>query len=156
MNGGIHATGGARMSIRKPNDILHFDVTADLNVTPMIDVMLVLVIIFMVATPTLSGAMLPTAQHARYEPEKHPTLTIGPTGRMSLSVDRRTRPVDERTLPARLAAVYAARPNDHVLYLKADRNLEYTRVLSAIESARAAGVTRLAALTETPRPPRRR
>jgi biopolymer transport protein TolR len=144
------------MSIRKPNQVMHFDVAADINVTPMIDVMLVLLIIFMVVTPAISGATLPTARYAEYQPEKHPTLIIGPQGQMSLSVDRRTERVDERTLRACLASVYAARPNDHVLYLKADRGLEYTRVLSAIESARAAGVTRLAAITESPRRARRR
>ncbi|HET7463392.1 MAG TPA: biopolymer transporter ExbD [Longimicrobium sp.] len=144
------------MSIRKPSDVLKFDVAAEINVTPMIDVMLVLLIIFMVVTPTISGAMLPTALHADYEPGKHPTLIIGAQGQMSLEVDHRTRPVDARSLQALLARTYAARQNDHVLYLKADRNLEYTRVLSAIESARAAGVTRLAAITESPRRARRR
>jgi biopolymer transport protein ExbD len=144
------------MSIRKPSDVLRFDVTADINVTPMIDVMLVLLIIFMVVTPVMAGAALPQARYAEYEPGKHPTLIIDARGRMKLEVDRRAQPVDERTLRARLASTYAARPGDHVLYLKADRNLEYTRVLSAIESARVAGVTRLAAITESPRRARRR
>jgi len=144
------------MSIRKPSDVLKFEVAADINVTPMIDVMLVLLIIFMVVTPVMAGAALPQARNAEYEPGRHPTLVIDARGRMKLEVDRRAEPVDGASLRARLASVYAARPSDHVLYLKADRNLEYTRVLGAIESARAAGVTRLAAITETPRRGRRR
>ncbi|HET7234291.1 MAG TPA: biopolymer transporter ExbD [Longimicrobium sp.] len=139
------------MSIRKPSQVLEFNVAAEINVTPMIDVMLVLLIIFMVVTPAMAGAVLPTASHAEYEPEKHPTLIIDAAGRMKLDANRRTVAVDERTLRAQLASTYAARLNDHVLYLKADRNLEYTRVLSALETAGSAGVTRVAAITESPR-----
>jgi len=144
------------MSIRKPGQMVQFDVAAEINVTPMIDVMLVLLIIFMVVTPALAGAALPVARTAEYQPDKHPTLIIDAGGRISLDVDRKTERVEAAALSARLAAVYRARPTDHVLYLKADRALAYTRVLGAIEAARAAGVTRLAAITETPRRERRR
>jgi len=139
------------MSTRKPSQELEVNVAAEINVTPMIDVMLVLLIIFMVVTPAMAGAVLPTASHAEYQPEKHPTLIIDAGGRMKLDVNRRTVLVSERTLRSRLASTYAARPNDHVLYLKADRNLKYTRVLAALEAARSAGVARVAAITESPR-----
>jgi biopolymer transport protein ExbD len=144
------------MSIRKPSQVLQFNVAAEINVTPMIDVMLVLLIIFMVVTPAIAGARLPEARTAKYEPDKYPTLIIDAQGRISLDVDHHTDRVEAAALPARLATLYAARPNDHVLYLKADQGLEYTRVLSAVEAARAAGVTRLSAITETPRRERRR
>jgi len=144
------------MSIRKPGQVLDFQVVAEINVTPMIDVMLVLLIIFMVVTPSVIGAALPEARHADYEPGKHPTLIIDARGRMSLDVDQHTERVAEQALAARLTAVYAARPNDHVLYLKADRDLDYARVRSALETARAAGVARVAAITESPRRGRRR
>ncbi len=143
------------MSMRKPAQAVAFEVTAEINVTPMIDVMLVLLIIFMVVTPAVTGAALPKARTARYEPEQHPTLVIDAKGRVSLAVRNHTERVTPGALRARLASVYAARPSDHVLYLKADRGLEYTRVLAAIEDARAAGVTRVAAITEQPRPQRR-
>ncbi|HEU4561530.1 MAG TPA: biopolymer transporter ExbD [Longimicrobium sp.] len=144
------------MSIRKPSQVLQFNVAADINVTPMIDVMLVLLIIFMVVTPALAGASLPQARHAEYEKGKHPTLIIDANGQISLEVGPKTDRVHPRDLKTRLVNVYAARPNDHVLYLKADRNLQYTRVLTALEAARAAGVTRVAAITEKPRRDRRR
>ena len=144
------------MSIRQPSQVLQFNVAAEINVTPMIDVMLVLLIIFMVVTPALAGASLPQARHAEYQKGEHPTLIIDAKGQMSLEVGPKTDRVSERELKARLVNVYAARPNDHVLYLKADRNLRYTRVLTALEAARAAGVTRLAAVTEKPRRDRRR
>ena len=129
-------------------------VTAEINVTPMIDVMLVLLIIFMVITPGIVRASLPSAHTARYERDRHPTLIVDARGAYTLDVDRRFQPVPDAALQARFAAVYAARPDDHVLYLKADRNASYARVLTALDAARAAGVTRIAAITE--QPPRRR
>jgi biopolymer transport protein ExbD len=154
--GDIHDGPEARMSTRKPARAVAFEVTAEINVTPMIDVMLVLLIIFMVVTPAVTAAALPRARTAQHETGKHPTLVIDAQGRMSLDVDRRVERVGASALRARMAAVYAAHPSDHVLYLKADRNLDDSRVLSAIEDARAAGVTRVAAITEQPKRDRRR
>ena len=124
--------------------------TAEINVTPMIDVMLVLLIIFMVITPGIVRAALPNAHTATYQRDRHPTLIVDAAGRYTLDVDRRFQPVGDAALPGRLATVYAARPDDHVLYLKADRNASYARVLQALDAAREAGVTRIAAITEQP------
>ena len=134
----------------------HFGtVTAEINVTPMIDVMLVLLIIFMVITPGIVQASLPEARMATYQRDRHPTLIVDAAGRFTLDVDRRFQSVATEALPSRLAAIYAARPDDHVLYLKADRNASYARVLTALDAARAAGVTRIAAITEQPQTSRR-
>ena len=99
-----------------------FSVAAEINVTPMIDVMLVLLIIFMVVTPAMSPA-LPLARHADYQREKHPTLIVDARGAFSLDVGGRTEHVAAEALQARLARVYARTPEDHVIYLKADRNV---------------------------------
>ena len=130
-------------------------VTAEINVTPMIDVMLVLLIIFMVVTPGIVQASLPAARTAAYEPERHPTLVIDRRGAYSLDLGRRFEEVPDARLRARLAEVYAARPDDHVLYLKADRNARYARVLTALDAARQAGVLRIGAVTEQPAKARR-
>ena len=129
--------------------------TAEINVTPMIDVMLVLLIIFMVITPGLVHATLPAAHTATYERDRHPTLIVEATGAYSLDVGRRFEAVPDARLQARLAEVYAGRPADHVLYLKADRNASYARVLTALDAARQAGVVRIGAITEQ-RPERAR
>jgi biopolymer transport protein TolR len=123
-------------------------VTAEINVTPMIDVMLVLLIIFMVITPGLVRASLPAARTATYERDRHPTLIVDVRGAYALDVGRRFEAVPDARLQARLAQVYAERPDDHVLYLKADRNASYARVLTALDAARAAGVLRIGAVTE--------
>ncbi|HKP76889.1 MAG TPA: biopolymer transporter ExbD [Longimicrobiaceae bacterium] len=125
-------------------------VTAEINVTPMIDVMLVLLIIFMVITPGIVQASLPSARTSTYQRDRHPTLIVAASGAFTLDVDRRFEPVADARLQPRLAAVYAARPDDHVLYLKADKGASYARVLQALDAARAAGVSRIGAITEEP------
>jgi biopolymer transport protein ExbD len=122
--------------------------TAEINVTPMIDVMLVLLIIFMVITPGLVHATLPAAHTATYERDRHPTLIVDSRGAYALDVGRRFEAVSDARLQARLAEVYAGRPDDHVLYLKADRDAAYARVLTALDAARQAGVLRIGAITE--------
>jgi biopolymer transport protein ExbD len=122
--------------------------TAEINVTPMVDVMLVLLIIFMVVTATLPfTATLPRAQAATPAAEDRVTLGIDDRGGYWIG---RT-PVPAGQLPARLAAAYASRPGDHVLYLKADHAAPYALVLDAMEAARQAGVTRMGVITEQAR-----
>ena len=126
------------------------DVTGDINVTPMIDVMLVLLIIFMVITPALAGytAELPKALTAAPEKEDRVTLGIDSEGRYYL--DERPQPVNPAELTERLQAAYSTRPEDHVLYLRADQGVSYAAVLTAIDAARYAGVRRVGAITESP------
>jgi len=124
------------------------DVNGDINVTPMIDVMLVLLIIFMVITPALAGyaAQLPSAVTAEQEKDDRVTLGIDVNGKYYL--DERPQPVPPEELAARLQSLYAVRPDDHVLYLKADKGVGYSVVLTAIDAARVAGVRRIGAITE--------
>lgn len=128
------------------------NVNGDINVTPMIDVMLVLLIIFMVITPALAGysAQLPKAVTAAPEKDDRVTLGIDNQGRYYL--DEKPQPVPAAQLTARFRELYATRPDDHVLYLKADQGVEYSVVLTAIDAARAAGVRRVGAITESPQP----
>ena len=123
------------------------DVTADINVTPMIDVMLVLLIIFMVITPALSfQAKLPKAKQSAPEKEDRVTLGIDVDGKYYVD----DKPVTDAQLETRLREEYARRPDDHILYMKADNGIEYSRVLTAIDAARNAGVRRIGAITELP------
>jgi biopolymer transport protein ExbD len=124
------------------------DVTSDINVTPMIDVMLVLLIIFMVITPSLAfQAKLPKARQSA--PEKEDRVTLGIDDQGHYYVD--DKPVADNQLEARLREEYSHRPDDHILYMKADNDIEYARVLTAIDAARNAGVRRIGAITELPK-----
>jgi len=134
------------------------DVNADINVTPMIDVMLVLLIIFMVVTPALAGytAVLPKARMAAPEKEERVTLGIDRAGKYYIE-GKTVMNVPEAQLAEKLKEAYRSRPEDHVLYMKADEQVGYDKILTAIDAARNAGVRRIGAITEVPRgkaPPR--
>jgi biopolymer transport protein ExbD len=142
--------GGASFGGSPVPKVAGFDqeVTSEINVVPMVDIMLVLLIIFMVVTPALAfEAKLPRALQSA--PEKDNRVTLGIDNRGQYWVDDRG-PIRLQDLTQRLTDAYALRPQDHVLYMKADESITYDRVLSAIDAARAAGVRRIGAITELP------
>ncbi len=119
---------------------------AELNITPMIDVMLALLIIFMVVTPVLTeyAATLPVARHpVPATLEDAVTLGIDRNGMFFIGEDT----IPAGRLGERLARIYAARPGDHLLYLRADRGVLYRRVLDAVDAARGAGVRTIGAIS---------
>jgi biopolymer transport protein ExbD len=121
---------------------------SSINVTPMVDVMLVLLIIFMVVTVTLPyTAQLPRAARAAPAAEDRVTLGIDNQGVYWIGRSR----VARAELPVRLRAAFAARDGDHVLYLKADQGAPYSTVLDALEAARHEGVRKAAFITEQAR-----
>ena len=138
-------------------------VAANINVTPMIDVMLVLLIIFMIVTPAITAgfqATIPRAKNpdAREEGEGEIRLGIDKDGKFYLDItDPRTgkytgpRSVSDADLPAQLTALYANRTVDKILYLRADEGIEYGRVQTALEIARKAGVRVVGAIAEQER-----
>ena len=127
-------------------------VQATPNVTPMIDVMLVLLIIFMVITPAMAGytAILPKAVTAVSEKEDRVTLGIDVKGLYYLE-DGPNGAIPPEALEQVLRDAYSSRPEDHILYLKADQNVPYAAVLTAINAARKADVVKIGAITETPK-----
>jgi biopolymer transport protein ExbD len=154
MAGGAHLGGAARFGGSPLPEVAGFqsDVNADINVTPMIDVMLVLLIIFMVVTPALAGytAILPRAKTAAPEKEKRVTLGIDRAGNYYIE-GKQTVKVPEAQLTEKLKDAYRTRPDDHILYMKADNDAGYDRILTAIDAARNAGVRRIGAITELPK-----
>ena len=128
-------------------------VKADINVTPMIDVMLVLLIIFMIVTPIIAAgfqATIPRAEHPlpRAEGPEEIRLGIDRLGNYFLDTGTGPRPIAEADLPSRLQALYALRTKDKILFLKADEAIPFGRVQQAIEIARRSGVRVVGAITE--------
>lgn len=124
-------------------------VNADINVTPMIDVMLVLLIIFMIVTPLIASgfqATMPKGKNLDPRPEEDTDIVLGidHAGRYFLNM----KPVDAAVLEDYLRSTFAARESDKILYFKADNQLPYAKVEDAIEIARKAGVAVMAAVTE--------
>jgi len=138
----------------------------NINVTPMIDVMLVLLIIFMIVTPAITAGFQATVPRAmnpesREEQEGEIRLGIDKDGKFYLDItDPRSgkytgpRFISDEDLPGQLVTLYANRTVDKILFLKADENIEFARVQQAIEIARKAGVRVIGAIAEQQRNPR--
>jgi biopolymer transport protein ExbD len=116
-------------------------VKAEPNVTPLVDVMLVLLIIFMVIIPTLTSGLNATPPQG-VNLKKHPEEE----GDQLLGIDRKGQyylnrePIRNETLEAQLKRIYDARTEDKILYIRADKNLEYSKVQDAVDIAAKAGV----------------
>lgn len=128
-------------------------VKADINVTPLIDVMLVLLIIFMIVTPIIAAgfqATIPRSANPENRPEGSDEVRLGidKDGKFYLDLGSGPRQIPDDQLPGRLEAIFAARMKDKILFLKADQNIEFGRVQQAIEIARRAGVRVVGAITE--------
>src|SRR5947207_1242908 len=113
------------------------------NVTPMVDVMLVLLIIFMVVAPALMAgfnADPPKAQNIKDHPEDEQTdqvLGIDKAGVYYLN----KKPIDSTRLAPTLHKIYVETTrDDYILYFKADKDTEYGKVISAMDLAAHNGV----------------
>lgn len=128
-------------------------VKADINVTPLIDVMLVLLIIFMIVTPIIAAgfqATIPRSANPENRPEGSDEVRLGidKDGKFYLDLGAGPKQTPDDQLPGRLEAIFSARTRDKILFLKADQNIEFGRVQQVIEIARRAGVRVVGAITE--------
>ena len=115
--------------------------TNDINVTPMIDVLLVLLIIFMMMQPLMRKAIdlqLPDPQPAQAPPSQASNqivLEVQPDGRFAINKE----PVSKERLAARLKEIYDPRP-DKIIFIKGDPTVKYQDVIWTMDVARGAGV----------------
>ncbi len=123
---------------------------AEINVTPFVDVMLVLMIIFMVTAPLMLQGMDVNLPKTSTQPIRMPdaplVLTVTKDGKYSLA--RKVIPADE--LQAKLEAIFESRGSAEV-FLRADKEAAYGVVVQAMAAARRAGATRLGIVTEEER-----
>ena len=126
-----------------------------INMTPMIDVMLVLLIIFMVVVPVIATQVdLPIAVNSVRRPEEPGEITLVIDARGAQFIEIAGSQVPGVGLRQQLTALYQTRTLDRILYLKADTTLPYEVIERAMADARAAGVRVVATLTERIRVPR--
>jgi biopolymer transport protein ExbD len=136
--------------MKRTSVVERFSVSSEINMTPMIDVMLVLLIIFMVVTPALAVGTLPQARAALPAAEDRVTLGIDRAGHFYLDGRKGSEVLAPARLSARLAAEHARRGDDHILYLKADQGTSYANVLTALDAAQDAGFRTVGMITELP------
>jgi biopolymer transport protein TolR len=122
---------------------------SEINVTPFVDVMLVLLIIFMVAAPLLTVGVpveLPktTAEALPTEPEEPLTLTLTADG---LTTIQTTEVADAEIVP-RLQAILSERSSRRV-YVRADGRIPYGRVVQVMGALNAAGISDIGLVTDT-------
>ena len=139
------AAGGASGKRRRRRK----SVMSDINVTPMVDVMLVLLIIFMVSAPLLTVGVpldLPQTQAKGLEQDKEPlTISVDTQGKVFLQ--NAEIAVDD--LVAKLKAVTQARGGlDERIFVRGDRRVDYGTVMRVMGRLSAAGFRRVALVTE--------
>ena len=135
------------MSFGGFNDNQNSAPMADINVTPMVDVMLVLLVIFIITAPMFTHALkldLPTAQ-SNPAPEKPETITLGIDAAGKLYWNDQQVSSDE--LDARLAAASSKQPQPE-LQLRADKSTRYQTIAEVMAAAQGAGMTKLGFVTD--------
>lgn len=127
---------------------------SDINVTPLVDVMLVLLIVFMITMPVLTHSIpleLPTASEQAAKKDKQPTqpfrVTIAADGSYYLGAESATK-VSLEEVTARLKAAKAEN-EETIVAIAADKAVEYDYVNKALGAAREAGISKIGFVTET-------
>ena len=122
---------------------------SNINVTPLVDVMLVLLVIFMVTAPILQQGVninLPKVRAAALTGEEQQlVVAVNRNGQVYLN----DTPTSIAELGPKLQAILKLRP-DRQVYLRADQNVRYGEVMQVIATVKGAGVERLGMVTEPP------
>ena len=142
MNGGGASSGGGRRRGRRA-------VMSEINVTPMVDVMLVLQIIFMVSAPLLTVGVpldLPQTQAKSLDQDKNPlTLSVNIKGQVFLNETE----IGLDELVPKLKAITDARGGmDERIFVRGDKKVDYGTVMRVMGRLSAAGFRRVALVTE--------
>ena len=123
---------------------------AEINVTPMVDVMLVLLIIFMVSAPLLTVGVpldLPQTQAKTLDQDKEPlTVSVNANGQVYL---QNTEIAAEELVPKLKAITEARRGAEERIFVRGDRQIDYGTVMEVMGRISAAGFRRVALVTES-------
>ena len=142
-NAGTPALGGGKRRHRRRG------VMAEINVTPMVDVMLVLLIIFMVSAPLLTVGVpidLPQTQAKSLDQDKEPlTISVNEQGKVYLQNSE----TDVDALIAKLQAIAQARGGTEArIYVRGDKSVNYGTMMKVMGQLSSAGFHRVALVTE--------
>jgi len=136
------------MAMQLPSRASDRRLLSEINVTPMVDVMLVLLVIFMVTAPMLHRATdvdLPRAARSEVREEQRVTLTLTREGRVFLNDEEVARP----RLVEKLVGL--AR-NEQVVHFRGDAQVQYGLVIEVMDAMKAAGIQTVGMITRPPTP----
>ena len=137
---------GGRASRRR----VHYQPMSEINVTPFVDVMLVLLIVFMVTAPLLTVGVpidLPKTKAQSISDSVEP-LVVSINGKGEIYIQDTT--VELKNLIARLSAITENKADTRI-YVRGDRTIDYGRVMEVMGRINNAGFTRVALITEMPK-----
>jgi biopolymer transport protein TolR len=121
---------------------------SEINITPMVDVMLVLLVIFMVAAPMMTSGVsvdLPKSNAAPVSGQDEPlSVTISSSGKIYLQKSA----IELKDLQAKLVNI-AGEKKDTRIFVRGDKAVDYGKVMQAVGEINAAGFTKVALITET-------
>jgi biopolymer transport protein TolR len=123
-------------------------VKSDINVTPLVDVMLVLLIIMMIVTPMLNQGVavrLPTAENTTDKPQSDQQTVLAIAANKSMYLN--AKPVQESELAAKINELLETKKEKNVV-IKADEEVEYGAVMAAMDQLRQAGLEDIGLITE--------
>ncbi len=126
-------------------------VKADINVTPLVDVMLVLLIIMMLVAPMLQqgvSVQLPRAANSDQKPESQEQAVIAIAANKSIYLN--ARPIQEAELATKVSEFLDTK-TEKIVLIKADIDVDYGTVMATMDQLRTAGVEDIGLITE-PRP----
>jgi biopolymer transport protein ExbD len=138
------------MSFGSFNESASAQPMAEINTTPLVDVMLVLLVIFIITAPLFHQAVpvdLPRVESTRLE-DKPQTIAVAIDGAGVIYVDG--APFEKAALPARFAELMRSAPSPE-LHLRADRSTRYERITEVLAEAQRAGIVKIAFVTEPAR-----
>jgi biopolymer transport protein ExbD len=124
-------------------------VKSDINVTPLVDVMLVLLIIMMIVTPMLQqgvAVILPNAVNTVPKPDTQDSVTVAVGRDGSLYVN--AKPTNEAELPTKLNELLESKAQK-IVFLRADQEAKYGAVMAAMDGLRAAQIEDIALITSS-------
>lgn len=130
-------------------------ILSEINITPLVDVMLVLLIIFMITAPMLHQGI-----EVALPKSDSPNLPLRKEDPIVLSVNRegliylRDRPVHPTKLVEILSPMLRGR-SDETVFLKGDRDVAYGRIIEVLDTLHKGGIVKIGMVTEKPEPARR-
>jgi len=124
---------------------------AEINITPLVDVVLVLLLIFMITAPVLQSGIDVSVPHTRSTEqltEERTVVTIDKSQNVFIQTGGKDQPVTLADLTARLTATSGNSAAKRVIYLRADERVPFSAFASVMDAVKAAGITNISIVTQ--------